>query len=56
MVTLEIVVASEADRKKAKQALQQSEESCLVSNSVEAVVTVESQILLGGGPGPAPES
>ncbi len=49
----EVVVASERDRQKTERALQQSEKSCLISNSLSSAVTVEPQIQLAHGPGQA---
>lgn len=49
----EVVVASERDRQKTERALQRSEESCLVSNSVKTAVTLEPQIQLAHRPGQA---
>lgn len=51
MVRPEVVVASERDRQKTERALQQSEKSCLISNSVNTAVTLEPQIQLAHRPG-----
>jgi organic hydroperoxide reductase OsmC/OhrA len=44
----EVVVASERDRKKAKQAMQRAETACLISKSVRTEVFVEARIQVAG--------